>query len=1650
MANCDIIIYNGKEYSEDDFRKYLISNGITVDQLAREKEILDKAKKLIPSMKGIYGPLLREDPSGLRQTMFEIATQLAASKSEASTALSMAGNELAELSKQLFPNVRANDNYNDIFLQDALNTIPKPASPKVLSRLKEFNDRIGVKTELVNSIIYRGKKLGANGIAIPYEGLIQIVNGKQDIAYPEETMHVAIEIIQQANSELFNALIKDVNNYPQDLNEVSDLYKNNRLYQTPEGKPDPIKLKKEAAAIVLARVFSKVIDEEDIKANIAKTRTLWQRILDWLKKLFTKAKFNPFEEASEQVAGNKEFKGDIKDIKEEEEVFLQVDKNYTFNEVNKISNTIAKSGDSYTINDLPIKNSIEKSVDKFLEGKFSASNDYLEAREAFRKETEGKIVQEISGIASRYIGDDGEVLENPITTPNTSVIDPYDTTFVDTLDKWFSEKINSYPEGTKFLINKLLYSSKLDKAGRANLIAILPVGKVDINQFKLLTIGKGKSDISQNLQGAYQTEVQGLRDILKTSYAIANSDFRETRAIPIKASYEGDEKTGFELIDLKIGNSDVELEKDLTLLPIPTISETTNYKTLDSLINRFRATVNQLAKSKVRPEDIAAKKKRIEELFAGIRQLQVQLDATKLLTSAKTLITYHKNRFSNLDSKIRETDPNIAQWGGLSKLAAEIENSRRELSPYLDTYSVMRAVYSEEDPIDFINKAKEISDDAKNLLDDLNGLQDYFRTKKFAAITPIQDELAPEKSMGWYQKFMQSLGESNIKSGHLLFFTFNRLGNLYVRRFREHMEFLENMHNKLTLEFGGNWDAIYKKIFAYDEKGRWNGNIIKKISKDFYKTIGDAAVRGDHKTIVANIDIEAYKKWYSQRLSDRIESDKLAVVADTKEESDRIKKFNFDQWVNIHDITKVSSATKHNTMLYAFPKEELWYSKEYKELLKSPGLSELYKWWQETLDHGYDLGLFQENQSRHGFFPNIYKTWLEKLSTKGGFKKGIFDPFRGLQVLQEDEAFGHIDQQTGLPLNEVHAKFLDDLGRTTQDIDGTTFKDYSLKSQDLMRAMALFAREIVLFELRTEAEPLAKLILDTEKRKKALQTTSTGKLAKLRGGDLAPTVTNATNIDYIEQHIAHHLYGQRIKGSDIIIKLKPKATFQAINKFFGTELFVIPEKEEIEISGLKFLEASNRFFRAKVLGANLLSAVSNLFGGTANTYIKGGKWFTKADALRATTRLASSHSWGSPEGHKYAALIDFFAPELNDVNLVKTRKLSTSKMVQKLSSDWLFIGMRKSDEVVNNTVLLAFIDNTLLEGGKFINIREKVKKENNWGGRLDLSRDDRETLERKVEREIEDLKKNSPNLLMNQISLTKEGNILWNQIIPDDQFIEFRTRFTEFSKAILGNTSAEDLALYKRSMVLTSFMMFKSWIPRMLNERLLPLRYAPGTNSYEYGRTRQLVHAIQNYGLGAAKAIIADLGGNEQPLLEQARQSYKKKKQEFADQNQEFTQSEADFVDNYIKGVSSSFKELGLALALMGIYLSLRVYASNNKDDSPEARGMYKYTLRAIDKLQDEISFFYNPTSFTSLFNGSIFPAVGLAVDAQKLLTNTAKYGWNWITGDEQAMEKIKFAKYIYKDLPITKELMNYLAIFSEDFAKDNGIVIQSQSGGSR
>jgi hypothetical protein len=403
---------------------------------------------------------------------------------------------------------------NDAFLQLSKTEITK-ASPKTIKMIKDFLGRIGVNYEQVKDIVVNGRKLDANAVANITQKLIQVVNGKEDVALPEEAMHFAVELIEQNDPKLFKQLLKEINDY-NILKEVFADYGNNPLYQTKEGKPDVIKLKKEAIGKVLAEVIinkSEGLSEQS--TNLAKVQSWWQKIVDYLKGLFLKS---GFDTAAMKIVSGEEI-GNVEDLRtQEENLFLQkASQSVVYDKLKLIQSQIEKKDDGYYINGKKVPRRVSDIVKSWYENRFAdnslTKSEYQKAVDDLKadKGTDGHLDLEYA--FKIFVDDDGFLRETPLDDSGyISKLNPDDRAMYEILRDNLKIRLNSFPKndgGTRFLSEVMVYDERRGLAGTIDFVAIEPDGKTNILDWKFMDLDIDKwEDVPWYKISAWQKQME--------------------------------------------------------------------------------------------------------------------------------------------------------------------------------------------------------------------------------------------------------------------------------------------------------------------------------------------------------------------------------------------------------------------------------------------------------------------------------------------------------------------------------------------------------------------------------------------------------------------------------------------------------------------------------------------------------------------------------------------------------------------------------------------------------------------------------------------------------------------------------------------------------------------------------------------------------------------------------------------------------------------------------------------------------------------------------------------------------------------------------------------------------------------------------------
>ena len=159
--------------------------------------------------------------------------------------------------------------------------------------------------------------------------------------------------------------------------------------------------------------------------------------------------------------------------------------------------------------------------------------------------------------------------------------------------------------------------------------------------------------------------------------------------------------------------------------------------------------------------------------------------------------------------------------------------------------------------------------------------------------------------------------------------------------------------------------------------------------------------------------------------------------------------------------------------------------------------------------------------------------------------------------------------------------------------------------------------------------------------------------------------------------------------------------------------------------------------------------------------------------------------------------------------------------------------------------------------------------------------------------------------------------------------------------------------------------------------------------------------------------------------------------------------TEYEFMNLVRKNIKSQIVDSIMMLLLVGAYMALKANAPG-KDEDPDVKNRYKFMLKATDKLRDEITYFYDPSTISGFISTGIFPSFQLITNYEKLLTNFVGEMFDLSIGDEKAAKQKHPMKYFMKSFPVLNELANDLPLYAPDLAKEMGIQMQSQSGFNR
>jgi hypothetical protein len=1517
-------------------------------------------------------------------------------------------------------------------------TATATASPKVLKIVKQFIKDIGVDIKAVKNIVVDGQKMDADGAAMVMQKLIQVVEGKEAQALPEEAMHFVVEIIKQTNPKLYQQLLKEING-TKTLSEVFAQYGTDPNYQTKEGKPDVLKLKEEAIAKVLAQTIIKQAEGSiETTETKSKIQQWWDDILQWIKNLFARSGFD--QVAMDIMAGK--FEGTAEDIRvAEDRVFFQLSpQGRVINKLKEISSKIEKKEDGYYIDGKKIGRRVTDLVNDWYERRFRdrdlTKSDYQKAVDDLKAEKGTAGHKDIEYILSILVDENGKLKETPSDDSGyQSRLDRDNRDMYELLKANMIERLNSFPKGTVFLSETTVYDAKRGIAGTIDFLAIDPDGNTSVLDWKFMDINIDKyQEIPWYKVGSWRTQMEQYKQILQQVYGIQNQNFKQTRMIPIQAMYsKGNAKEDIlpKLMGIKIGDVNVKNITEDFLIPVGLEAEKTGNPDVDRKIAELNTLYKKISEKKALPSERLSKNEQLNELFKAIRHLQMKTNVEPLIRQAKIFNKQVEKTVAVFAEKYEGKDPKSFTEKELNDYADDLMVMEDALETYASMYSDLESIFegtlSEKDEKLQLD-LRTASDTAGRLRRKVGDTLGKFTEDIIAKSVGVDNLLLPEKVIKGITRQFSSTATLQVKSIGVLY----RKANAAFAKagFETSNEVNKLAALKKAYDAWASGKGLSKKQYFNIIKKKDKNELIDEFNPEFYKTLKKKIEEKDFNWIRENIDVAAYNEFLREKQKEEFERIENKVRIGTDEE---IAKEISNEKRNIQNLFNTSTAESPGWLLYdfvnKFPKRQTWESKEWKELNKAENkpAKDFYNYIREKNEEYRQIGYINARQARV-FLPFVRKNMMERLIT-GGSINAVEQMMRDISIDEGDIGFGQTDPQTGRPISTIPRYF-------TKEVEGEM-------STDLFRTMGLYNQFATKYKYLSDIEDQVRALVAIERNKKAIRTSFFGK-SKYVDGKLDYVDHNDDNAQLVEDMMNAIVYGQKFLDSenfDMALGTMGKLG-ERLNEKIGRKIF--PENlSGRQLSLNKIVNQLNNTFQITTLGFNPLSATSNLFGGNAQALINAGKYFTKAD-YASTEAIILMNKFGFADKKKMIALAQYFLPFTDDYNREYINKLSLNKLSQESLQDFLMVMMRNSDLNVQTMNFYSFLKNSIVLDGKVINAREYLREQPKYADRYKGSAAERKALEQEFEKDVEKLVEEKGVI---KLAKLEDGVIE----IPgversSESVIELRRKVQQLSKDAMGNLSEDDLRKINMTIYGKSFMVFKNWIPRLVDVRIGNLKYNWASDGYEWGRSRMVFRVLSEDLVGAIGNLRGILVANDRGV-NFMRELYEKKKSEYeTDTGKTLEMDENEFLDLVRQNTKSAALDLLFYAALWALYAGIK--ANMPDDDEDEAtKNQWRYALKAVDKLRDEIGYFYDPSSAIKGFTRGLFPSLSLLDNATKTVKNFMLENYYIAVGDEELEEKNFVIKYAMKSVPFTNQASSWLPMFYPELAKDLGLRVQSKYG---
>lgn len=873
---------------------------------------------------------------------------------------------------------------------------------------------------------------------------------------------------------------------------------------------------------------------------------------------------------------------------------------------------------------------------------------------------------------------------------------------------------------------------------------------------------------------------------------------------------------------------------------------------------------------------------------------------------------------------------------------------------------------------------------------------------------------------------------------------------------------------------------VYHKFLQKDKEGKPIPKLLKRIQDSFYIDLNIAIESANIKNIAKYIDLVDFNEKFQKRLIAEREKWKAiygdymftqdevdafrAKIGTTKDTDDELQKqmrldvinkkvFNFK---NNHQIILNGKVNKqalgflfkvdkgkafiksYSLLTYKDTTIQKYYTSEYNEILNIPELKDFYDFLIQQNKKAQDLDIIDYNQI-YTFVPSVIASTLEK-AERGDLGTFIFEGLRkNLDQNYIDEntvSKVEINKITGLPDYKVQKLYQNNLVNEKLDEKGNLIKDYSTYSLDLGAIYALYSMEIHNYEAKASLQPIGEALKNLEKTKDNIVSNKYGNVPSRD-----KTEHLEANVDFVRDSIDRDVYGvTHASTKDIAL---PWFTLKKTSDENGKTSWKL---EKTKVSGTKSLRGLVAFNSQTNLGLNVMSAAVTYFGGSINAYFEANRseQFNKKDLTKGMSASSSIIS-KSLMGDKNLTFINLIDPMMENENLHRAVKLSSTKLRKFFNTEKLYEMMRRADRSIQYSVAIAVSNNYMVVNDDLVNITEHVRKTYTLNGKTykQLINEGNTTLineiRKEISKEVEKLKETQSIYMLSNM----EGD---NLKIPDNFTEELigklRTIIRKQNSQIIGNMSQRDKIGIKNYALGSALMQYRNWMPSLFYQRFGSAEMDNDLNRLNWGKTRTFISALNKDFLSMTKSAFSDINDIS---LGRIKEKYDELLQDHLDKGgtEDSFETLENFTEYYLANFRSQLKEIAMILSFLMFFAALTSLLGWDDEDKKKT-GAQKFSYRLYHKLTQELTFFYSPTSFSGIVK-NVLPVMSTIENVERLGASLVKESYYrskqaaFDIDESKNIEENSPTKYLFR-APVLKEISTWMALFNEDFRKEYNI----------